>query len=74
MKINDRVAAGFDRQEVLVRVRDGDLIAIDGLAGDRTLTFRIAAASPGIACPPAGYCIQARASPVLLGRVKIDQA
>jgi hypothetical protein len=74
VKINGRVAAGFDGQEAVVRVRDGDLVAIDGLAGDRALTFRIAAASPDIAWPLSGYRMQTRTSQVLLGRVRIDQA
>lgn len=70
--INGYDAASFSSQTVMIRVRNGDLITIDGTDCRNTLTYRVIAVSSGVTWPHTNYSVQTHASSVLLGKVSID--
>lgn len=72
VRINGNNIASFSSQTIMLRVRNGDLITIDGTDCDDTLTYRVIAVSPGVNWPQSNYCVHTRASSVLLGKVLID--
>lgn len=70
--INGREAARFQEQEVILRVRSGDELLIDGSAYDCPLIFQVTAVSSGVCWPPANYRVTTNASQVSLGKVQIE--
>lgn len=72
VKINGRTAISLNRQPVQIRVKEGDLVTIDGTVCDYDLVYRVIGVSPGVAWPPINYCVRTHASTVQLGKVKID--
>ncbi|MFY9141214.1 MAG: hypothetical protein WBJ83_01195 [Thermacetogeniaceae bacterium] len=71
--INDKKAASFEDREVLLTVRPGDEIIVDGTAYPYPLTFQVSAVSENVSWPPLNQQVTTKGSQVSLGKVKIDR-
>lgn len=69
--INGKRAAIFQEQEVLLPVRVGDEIIIDGTAYSYPITFQVSEVSQGVCWPPVNYQVTTDTSRVSLGKVRI---
>jgi len=68
--INDKKAASFEDREVLLTVRPGDEIIVDGTAYPYPLTFQVSAVSENVSWPPKRQQVTTDGSRVSLGKVK----
>jgi len=68
--LNGKEAATFERAEVTLKVKPGDLVELDGTLYRNPLQFRVTATAPEISEPAAGLEVVTRRSVELVGRVK----
>jgi hypothetical protein len=71
--VNGKKTAGFEEREVLLTVRPGDEIILDGTAYPYPLTFQVCAVSSGVSWPPINYQVTTDKSRVSLGKVKMER-
>lgn len=71
--VDGKEVARFQEQEILLQVRSGDELLIDGSAYDCPLTFQVTAVSPEVCWPPANYRVTTNASRVSLGTVRMER-
>lgn len=69
--INCQKVVSFKKESVVITVRDGDEILIDGSKHKEPLTFRIKRLSAAVLWPPSDYLVTTSSSRVSLGRVKM---
>lgn len=69
--INSQKAVSFKKESIVITVRDGDEILIDGTKHKAPLTFRIKRLSAAMLWPPSDYLVTTSLSRVSLGRVKM---
>ncbi|HHY31170.1 MAG TPA: hypothetical protein GX520_10940 [Syntrophaceticus sp.] len=70
--INGKKAAGFQEREVLLPVKAGDEIVLDGTAYPYPITFQVSAVSQGVCWPPVNYRVTTDTSRASLGKVRIE--
>lgn len=69
--INGQPVARFTNHAVLIDVKNGDEIRIDGSAYSCPLTFRVEKVSPGVAWPMINYQVKTEGSVASLGKVEM---
>ncbi|HHV35639.1 MAG TPA: hypothetical protein GXX59_08700 [Syntrophomonadaceae bacterium] len=69
--VNGKETASFQEREILLPVKVGDEIMIDGTAYPYPITFKVSAVSRGVCWPPVNYRVTTDTSRVSLGKVRI---
>lgn len=68
--LNGKEAASFERAEVTLKVKEGDLVEVDGTLYRNPLQFRVTATAHEILEPAAGLEVVTRRSVELVGRIR----
>ncbi len=70
--VNGKETASFEEREILLSVRAGDEIIVDGTAYSYPLKYQVSSVSPGVCWPEINYQVTTNASRASLGKVQIE--
>lgn len=71
--VNGKVVASFNQNPVMLEVRDGDTIKVDGSVYQMPLRIEVIKVSANVISPPVGHWVETNGGIAELGSISIDE-